>query len=101
MLNYKNVLDSVPQLWVIELLHVAKVPATSCYSKCQISLATIKTSIVTKNIKLSTSQFLDDTLSVMMFVLEVNVSSVLLPKYKVYILGSARNNIVNVTYFFC
>lgn len=105
-LDYKKAFDSVPHLWLIRALELAKVPdkivniirsLTKIWST-QVHLSGETESIVTDPIHYKKGIFQGDSLSVILFVLSVNPLSHLLNKMKGYAAGHDQS--LNVTHNF-
>ena len=105
-LDYCQAFDLVPYGWLLYALKLAKVPEKLIVAikeltknwKTKLQLNGTHESIMTEIINFLEGMFQGDSLSVILFILSVNLSSQLLKQLKGYAEGIDRN--INITYNF-
>ena len=106
-LDYQKAFDSVPHSWIIESLELAKVPPTIIEAikqlmrkwKTQAQLRGTTTGIETDFINYFRGTLHGDTLSLILFVLSVNLFSFFLKKHDGYKTENAKQHYVSHLFF--
>ena len=106
--DYKKAFDSVPHNWMLKALELAKVPPnlistinrlTKIWST-KVSLHGAKETITTDNIKYLTGLLQGDCLSLILFILSVNLLSYLLQKLPGYSVGPPSRRVSVISHLF-
>ena len=94
-LDYKKAYDSVPHSWILEVLHLAKIPEQIISAiehligrwKTELNIPTVDGNITTRDITYNKGVLQGDFLSVILFILSLNPLSFLLNKTNGYKTG--------------
>ena len=107
-LDYCKAFDSVPHLWIIKVLELAKVPNKILIAirnimdlwATKVNLFTNNTSIKTNTINYITGVLQGDCLSLMLFILSINPLLFLLSLLPGYNIAKTNNNKQKLTHLF-